>query len=211
MHNQAPPDASSSSRSGPSNWNDILGKQAPEANPAVQIIRHDVDCERVAWQQPLVTGAISWSFVPFVRRHRQHSTDDVVKATGLLGDGDEESHAPTLLDTLRDLGSQDLVEESSLEAKRRGEARNECPMPLADFGRRAWPRDPAQVCQEDFAPNALQGLMVELGWRMVDFVAAQVQGKTAFQVSVPLLDPLAGYDSPNYQTWAAAARGHHVC
>ena len=80
-------------------------------------------------------------------------------------------------------------------------------MPLADFGRRAWPRDPAQVCHEDFAANVLHGLMVELGWRMVDFVAAQVQGKTAFQVSVPLLDPLAGYDSPNYSTWAAAAPG----
>jgi len=45
----------------PSNWHDILWKQALEANPAVQIIRHDVDCERVAGQQPLVTGAISWS------------------------------------------------------------------------------------------------------------------------------------------------------
>ena len=62
-----------------------------------------------------------------------------MKATGLLGDGDEESYATTLLDTLRNLGSRDVVGESNLEAKRRGEARNECPMPLADFGRRAWP------------------------------------------------------------------------
>jgi hypothetical protein len=101
----------------------------------------------------LADGAISWNETlemvsHVVRQRRQHSHGDVVKATGLLGDGDEESHAPTLLDTLRDLGSQDLVGESALEAKRRGEARNECPMPLADFGRRAWPRDPAQVCQE---------------------------------------------------------------
>ena len=111
-----------------------------------------------------------------------------------------------MLDTLRNLGSRDLVGESSLEAKRRGEARNECPMPLADFGRRAWPRDPVQVCREDFTPIGLHGLMVELGWRMVDFVAARVQGKTTVQVSVPLLDPLAGYDSPNYETWAASGR-----
>jgi hypothetical protein len=61
MHNPSPPDASSSSRSGPSSWHDILWKQALEADPALQIIRHDIDCERVAGQQPLVTGAISWS------------------------------------------------------------------------------------------------------------------------------------------------------
>jgi hypothetical protein len=115
MHSQPAPDASSSSRSGPINWHDILWKQALEANPAVQIIRHDADCERVAGQQPLVTGAIAWSswnhtiglVSRFVRYHRQHSTDVVVKATGLLGDGDEESYAPTLLDTLRNLGSRD--------------------------------------------------------------------------------------------------------
>jgi hypothetical protein len=63
------------------------------------------------------------------------------------------------------------------------------------------------VYKEDFTPIVLRGLMVELGWRMVDFVAARVQGKIAFQVSIPLLDPLAGYDSPNYETWAAAAPG----
>ena len=99
-----------------------------------------------------------------------------------MGDGDEEGHVPTLVDSLRDLGSQDFVEESSRAAKRRGEARSECPMPLADLGRRAWPRDPGQVCREDFAaPGGLQGLLVELGWRMVDSVAVQAQGKAAFQ------------------------------
>ena len=80
-----------------------------------------------------------------------------------------------------DLGSQECVEEGSQEAKRRGEARRECPVPLSDLGRRAWPRGPGQVCREDFAaPAALQTLLVELGWRMVDFVAVQVQGKAAF-------------------------------
>jgi hypothetical protein len=56
-------------------------------------------------------------------------------------------------------------------------------------------------------PNVLHGLMVELGWRMVDFVAARVPGEIAFQLAIPLLDPLAGYDSPNYETWAATAPG----
>ena len=115
-----------------------------------------------------------------------------VKATGLMGDGDEESHVSTLLDSLRGLGSQDFVEESSRAAKRRGEARSECPMPLADLGRRAWPRDPGQVCREGFAELAgLRSLLVDLEWRMVDFVAAHVQGRAAFQISVPLLDPHA--------------------
>ena len=115
------------------------------------------------------------------------------KPLGLLGDGDEESHAPSLLESLIDLGSHECMEESSQEAKRCGEARKECPVPLSDLGRRrAWPRGPGQVCREDFAaPGGLQGLPVELGWRRVDFVAAQVQGKAAFQISAPLLDPLA--------------------
>ena len=81
-------------------------------------------------------------------------------------------------------------------------------MPLADLGRRAWPRDPGQVCREDFAELAgLRGLLVDLGWRMVDFVAVQVQGRAAFQISVPLLDPLPGFESLSCPTWAAAATG----
>ena len=101
-----------------------------------------------------------------VRHHRRHSHGAAVEATGLLGDGGE-SHASTLTNTLRDLGSQDVPEESSLEAKRCGEARRACPMPLADLCRRAWPRDPACVCQEDFVRIALHRLMVERGWRML--------------------------------------------
>ena len=143
------------------------------------------DCERFAGHPPLVpgAGAIAWEQTlrlasRFVTHHRQHSHDAVVKATGPLGDGDgEDGHASTLVETLRDLGSH--VVESSRDAKRRGEGRHACPMPLADLGRRAW-------------PIALHGLMVELGWRMVDFAAAPVQGKAASQASVPLLDPLAG-------------------
>ena len=80
--------------------------------------------------------------------------------------------------------------ESSQDAKRAGEARKECPLPLSDLGRRAWPRGPRQACREDFTtPAALHASLEELGWRMVDFVAVQVQGKAAFQISAPLLDP----------------------
>ena len=93
--------------------------------------------------------------------HREKSRGAVVQATGLLGDSGEE--------------------ESSQDAKRAGEARKECPVPLPDLGRRAWPRDPGEACREDFAtPAALRPLLVELGWRMIDFVAVQVQGKAAF-------------------------------
>ena len=62
--------------------------------------------------------------------------------------------------------------EGSQDAKRRGEARRECPVPLSDLGRGAWPRDPGQACREDFTtPSALRTLLVELGWRMVDFLS----------------------------------------
>ena len=81
-------------------------------------------------------------------------------------------------------------------------------MPRSGLSRRAWPRDPGEACREDFATQAaLRSLLVELGWRMVDFVAVQVQGKAASQVSVPLLDPLPGFDSPEYITWASDAPG----
>ena len=177
IHEQLPPDGARwSGRASPGSWREILGKQALEADPELQILRCEVDCERLAGHPPLVpgAGAIAWEQTlglasRFVRHHRQHAHDAVVKATGLLGGDDDESHAPTLVDTLHDLGPQDFVEDSSLEARRRGEARHECPMPLADLGRRAWPRDPAQVCQEDFVQIALRKLMASLGWWMVEF------------------------------------------
>ena len=211
VHDQLPMDARRPCRANRGNWRDILGKQALEADPELQVLRREVDCGRPAGHPPLVPGACATAWEQtlrlasrFVAHHWQHSHDAVVKATGLLGDGDgEDGHASTLVDTLCDLGSH--VVESSREAKRRGEDRHACPMPLADLGRRAWPRDPAQVCQEDFDLIALHGLMVELGWRMVDFAAAQVQGKATFQASVPLLDPLAGWKSPSGATGASAA------
>ena len=126
-----------------------------------------------------------------VKIHREKSRDAAAQATGLLGDGDEESNASSLLESLTDLGAHACAPESSQDAKRTGEARKECPVPLSDLGRRAWPRGPGEACREDFAtPAALRALLVELGCRMVDFVAVHVQGKAAFQIAVPLLDPL---------------------
>ena len=92
----------------------------------------------------------------------------MAQATGLLGDGDEESNASSLLESLIDLGPRECVEESSQEAKRRGEARKECPVPRSDLGRRAWPRGPGQACREDFAtPAALRTLRVERGLSLI--------------------------------------------
>ena len=145
----------------------------------------DVDCDSMKHALPLVNDTHAWPKIlqwaqGHVKIHREKSHDAVVQATGLLGDGDEESHAPSSLECESDLGSQDGVAESSQEAKRRGEARKECPVPLSDLGRRAWPRGPGQACREGFAaPAALHTSLEELGWRTVDFVAVQVQGKAA--------------------------------
>ena len=107
--------------------------------------------------------------------------------------------------------------ESSQDAKRTGESRKECPVPLSDLGRRAWPRDPGQACREDFAaPAALHTLLVERGWWMVDFVAVQVQGKAAFQTSAPLLHPhaclrLAGVLHLGFGCAWRTSRQNHFC
>ena len=138
-----------------------------------------------------------------IRRVRPEARDEVAKASGLLGDQDGEP-AMSVQDTLRSLGSQELVLQSERSAKRRGEARQEGPQPLADFGRRAWPRDPTAAAS-DMDIAQLRGYLVELGWRLVDHVAVQVQGKKACQISAPLLAPLPGYVSPNYSTTAAWA------
>ena len=190
MHSHPSPSGAS-----PSNRRcDIQRQRLLEGEPALQIVRHGVDCDSMKWKLPLAHDAQAWPKIlqwaqGHVKIHREKSCDAVVQATGLLGDGDEESHASSLLESLTDLGSHECVEESSQGAKRTGEARKECPVPLSDLGRRAWPRGPGQACREDFAtPAAVRTLLVELRWRMVDFVAVQVQGKAVFQISGPLLD-----------------------
>ena len=85
MHNQLPMDASRRPcRSRRGNWRDILGKQALEADPGLQVLRREVDCERLAGHPPLVpgAGAIAWEQTlrlasRFVRHHRPHSHDAV--------------------------------------------------------------------------------------------------------------------------------------
>ena len=122
MHGQPPPAASGSSGASPSSGcGDLLRKQLLEDEPALQIVRHGVDCESLAGQRPLAPGARSWGSTlelahRAARYHREVSRDVVVQAAGLLGDGDEESYASTLLESSRDLGSQELVEESSRDA-----------------------------------------------------------------------------------------------
>ena len=61
MHGQPPPAASGSSGTSPSSGCcDILRKQLLEDEPALQIVRHDVDCESLEWQGPVAHGARSW-------------------------------------------------------------------------------------------------------------------------------------------------------
>ena len=90
-------------------------------------------------------------------------------------------------------------------AKRRGEARIGDLPRLADFGDKAWPRDPRQAVQTSF-PHLLD-MLIELSWRLVDHVAIQVQGRTACMISVPMLDPLLGYTSPGSSTDSAVLGG----
>ena len=66
---------------------------------------------------------------------REKPRDAVVQAAGLLGGGDGESHAWSLLESLTNLRLQECAPESSQDAKRTGEARKECPVPLSDLGR----------------------------------------------------------------------------
>ena len=91
------------------------------------------------WKLPLVHDAQAWPKIlqwaqGHVKIQREKSRDAVAQATGLLGDGDEESHAPSLLESLTDLSSQECVTESSQDANRTGEARKECPVPLSGLG-----------------------------------------------------------------------------
>ena len=61
MHGQPPPAASGSRGASPSSGcSDILRKQLLEDEPALQIVRHGVDCEKLAEQRPLAPGARSW-------------------------------------------------------------------------------------------------------------------------------------------------------
>jgi hypothetical protein len=68
---------------------------------------------------------------------------------------------------------------------------------LADFGGKAWPRDPVLSDQKGMGFPRLQAVLMELAWRLVDQVAVQVQDGARHDVSV---GTLLGYTSPNYST-----------
>ena len=80
---------------------------------------------------------------------------------------------------------------------------------MADFGDQAWawPRDPARAVRTSFPVPQLRDMLIELEWRLVDHVAIQVQGRTACMISVPMLDPLPGYASPEYTIGSAVLGG----
>ena len=100
MHSHPSPSGAS-----PSNKRcDIQRKRLLEEEPALQIARHDVDCDSMKWKLPLVHDAHTWPKIlqwaqGHVKIHREKPRDAVAQATGLLGDGDEESHAPSLLES----------------------------------------------------------------------------------------------------------------
>ena len=71
----------------------------------------------------------------------------------------------------------------------RGEARMENAPKLADFGDKAWPRDPVLAVQKDMSFPQLLAALIELAWRLVDQVAVLAQGKTACMKLVPMLVP----------------------
>ena len=82
MHHQ-PPLAASRTRGA----RDILGKQSLGANTAVQVARHEVDCDNVSAGPALVHGAGAWRAtlelaLDAVRYHRRNSRDAVVKQLG---------------------------------------------------------------------------------------------------------------------------------
>ena len=211
MHEAATPSETGRSARG---WQNLSERIQIERE--LGIPSYSPDCDRPE-QLPLTSRDATDQFVASTWRRavqaasahtcrlRNEARDAVIKATGLLGDQDGDGPSMSVHDTLRSLGSQELVLQDERSAKRRGETRQEGPPPLADFGCRAWPRDPVRAVADDIDTAQLRGLLVELGWRLVDHVALQVQGKTAVQLSVPLLDPLPGYDSPNYSATAASA------
>ena len=80
MHDQLPMDARRPCRTNRGSWREIRGKQALEADPELQVLRREVDCERLAGHPPLApgAGAIAWEQTlrrasRFVTHHRQHA------------------------------------------------------------------------------------------------------------------------------------------
>jgi hypothetical protein len=189
----------------PRGYRGIELKKTLERDHELGVRRHTIDCEEPWCSGPIREMASTWRLAVMttakVCHHIwAHYKDDIIRATGLIGDGDDGEWDVSVQDTLRTLSSLEVVLQDQRSAKRRGEARHEGPPKLADFGAKAWPRDPAVAFQSDMTASQLRTGLVELAWRLVDHVAVQVQGKTACLTSVPMLDPLPGYVSPDYAT-----------
>ena len=78
-------------------------------------------------------------------------------------------------DTLATLSSLEILRQGTRDANRRGEARMQNSPKLADFGDKAWPRDPALAVQKDMRFPQLQAVLIELACFWVDHVAVQAQ------------------------------------
>ena len=142
---------------------------------------------------------------PYTKSIRRGCAEAIIRASGLVGEGDGDCLAESVLDTLVTLNSQELVLSDPHSAKRCGEARHEAPRPLGDFGKKTWPRDLHTIVKDDWAGQALVNIMDELVWRLVDHVTVQIQGNKASQIAVPLLEPLPGFMPLDYATPGVAS------
>ena len=62
--------------------------------------------------------------------------------------------------------------------------------PLADLGMNTWPRADHEVLNSLYNKRKIADELQELRYRLVDFVAVELTGRTACQIAVPLLDPI---------------------
>jgi len=198
---------------------DIHRKKRLEQRLELSIDRRCIDCDAPGEVcAVLAESTRSWQqAVDLALTHtlsvRGTAQDAIARASGLIvGDCDGDS-VGSVLDTLQSLNSHDseFVLRNPREAKRRSNARDEGPPPLADFGNMAWPRDPVTMFKEDWTEHSLRNVMVELAWRLVDHVSVKICGTTSCQIAVPLLDPLPGYQSLKYAPGAPLLTGFVLC
>jgi hypothetical protein len=174
------------------------------------VARCFLNCQTPAEVPVASHSARDWRWAVAAARSRTEAIrttarEQVAKATGCVGDGGGDGLAESVLDTLQPLSSQECVCQDSRSAKQQGETRREGPTPV--FGDRAWPRHPIAVFSQDWTTKQLWNIMTELAWCLVDDATVKFNGKAACQIAVPLLDPVPGYESPNYATstsWSAA-------
>jgi len=213
MHARPPDDSEPRSAGTRRARGDRHPKEILEGVVGLLIARSFVNCEAPAARCPFQgIGFGAWQSACSAARHyvsetAEHAMSDIVHASRLVGEGDGNIQDNSVLDSMRSLSTASLVTGTQQEAKQHGEARWEAAPPLGDLGRRTWPRGLAGVYNEDWTAQLLSDVMEELAWRLVDHVAVQIQGKTASQIAVPMLDPLPGFTSPGYGTAQQAAPG----